>query len=232
MKSIAVSLISLVAVSSFLIIATAALAQQAAEKQAASEPAALPQPPVDKPATEKQAAPQGGAQQPGSMFPMMPAVKPARPQAELDAELSKSLSGATLEGSFNFTGAGRDATRVSADKYTLGEVKKLTGNIWTFQYNFRGTVIPLPVPILWAGETPIVTIDNFSIMGMGPYTARVMFFEDHYSGYWKHGDRGGNMFGVIHRAKPADGAAGAPAKPMGDAAPATENAPASDPAKK
>jgi hypothetical protein len=57
---------------------------------------------------------------------------------------------------------------------------------------------------------------------MGPYTARVMFFEDHYSGYWKHGDVGGNMFGVIRRAnaeaKQADPAppAAPPAVPSGE----------------
>jgi hypothetical protein len=213
----------MVAVATFVALPTG-FAQQPAEKQAA-----------EKQASDKQAAPPAGAQLPGAMFPGMPTVKPARPQAELDAELSKMLSGATLEGSFNTTGTGRDATRVSADKYTLGEVKKLAGNMWTFQYNFRGNVIPLPVPILWAGETPIVTIDNFSILGQGPYTARVMFFEDHYSGYWKHGDRGGNMFGVIHRAKPAEGAAapaGAATPGATPTPPMPPGAPAADPAKK
>jgi len=26
-----------------------------------------------------------------------------------------------------------------------------------------------------------------------------MFFADHYAGYWKHGEAGGHLFGVIHR---------------------------------
>ena len=38
------------------------------------------------------------------------------------------LSGATLEGSFTSTGAGSDPTKLSREKYTLGEVKKLDGN--------------------------------------------------------------------------------------------------------
>jgi hypothetical protein len=39
-----------------------------------------------------------------------------------------------------------------------------------------------------------------------------MFFANHYAGYWKHGERGGSMFGVVH--------------------PKTESAPASLPAGK
>src|SRR6478736_2708692 len=62
------------------------------------------------------------ASQPGEkMQPATPAVAPKKTQSELEADLAKMLSGATLEGSFNTTGAGRDATRISADKYTLGE---------------------------------------------------------------------------------------------------------------
>jgi hypothetical protein len=156
-------------------------------------------PPATQPAVQPPA--QAGGQRRGMSFPIpAPAIQPKKSQEELDAALSKMLSGATLEGHFNTTKVGRDGAPAAPDRYTLGEVKKLTDNIWTFQYNFRGTVIPLPVPIQWAGNTPIVTIDEFSIMGMGPYTARVMFFEDHYSGYWKHGDVGGNMYGVIRRA--------------------------------
>jgi hypothetical protein len=150
---------------------------------------------------------QQDAKQPAGDKAQAAAAAPKKSQAELEADFAKMLSGATLEGSFNSTGAGRDSTKLSVDKYTLGEVKKQFGNIWTIQYKFRDQVVPLPIPIVWAGDTPVITIDNFSFAGMGPYSARVMFFADHYSGYWKHGERGGLMFGVVHRAQPAEGAA-------------------------
>jgi hypothetical protein len=123
-------------------------------------------------------------------------------QAKLDAALSKMLSGATLEGSFTNTGAGGDPEKLSRDKYTLGEVKKVGGDVWQIpariQYSGKDMTIPIVLPIRWAGDTPVVTVDDLPLPGFGTVSARVMFFEGHYAGYWKHGDHGGSMFGVIH----------------------------------
>lgn len=129
-------------------------------------------------------------------------TQPAKTQADLEADLSRLLSGATLEGSFNSDGA--DPTRLSTDKYTLGTVRKLAGKTWLIQakIGYRGSdvMFPLPLPIEWAGDTPVIVVDKLTIPGMGTFNARVMFFDGHYSGYWKHGDRGGNMFGIIRKA--------------------------------
>src|SRR4051794_40046224 len=126
-------------------------------------------------------------------------------QAKLEAALSKMLSGATLEGSFTSTGAGSDPTKLSRDKYTLGQVKKVGGDLWQIpariQYGDKDITLPIVLPIRWAGDTPVVTVDDLPLPGFGTVSARVMFFEGHYAGYWKHGDHGGNMFGVIHPAK-------------------------------
>lgn len=151
---------------------------------------------------------QAGASQPATQPNATP--QPKKTQAELEADLSKLLSGATLEGSFTTTGPGRDGQRLSADRYTLGEVKKLSGNVWMIQARMRDAMIPLPLPIEWAGDTPVIIVDNFTIPGMGTFSARVMFFADHYAGYWKHDERGGSMFGVIHRAAQVDAPAGTP----------------------
>ncbi len=143
-----------------------------------------------------------------------PAAAVARSQAEREEALSKLLSGATLEGSFTSTGRERDGDQLRRDKYTLGEVKKLEGKTWMIQAKIQyrdseAVMVPLPLPIEWAGDTPVIVVDSFTIPGMGTFSARVMFFDDHYAGYWKHGDRGGNMFGVVRRAdapKPAPAA--------------------------
>ena len=117
------------------------------------------------------------------------------------------LSGATLEGSFTATGRDQtdDAGKLTSDKYTLGEVKKLDGNNWVFptriQYSDKDFTLPLTLPIEWAGDTPVVVVDNVGIPGMGTFSARVLFYNDHYAGYWQHGEVGGNLFGRIHRAK-------------------------------
>ena len=126
-------------------------------------------------------------------------------QAKLEAALTKLLSGATLEGSFTSTGAGSDPAKLSRDKYTLGEVRKLNGELWQFpariQYGDKDITLPIVLPIRWAGDTPVVTVDDLPLPGFGTVSARVMFFSGHYAGYWKHGDHGGNMFGVIRPAE-------------------------------
>ena len=132
-----------------------------------------------------------------------PAVAAPPTQAERDAALSAMLSGATLEGSFTVSS---DANpKLTNDKYTLGEVKKLDGNNWLFQtriqYSDKDFTLPLTLPIEWAGDTPVVVVDNVGMPGLGTFSARVLFFNDHYAGYWQHGEVGGNLFGKIHRAK-------------------------------
>ncbi|MGD9634459.1 MAG: hypothetical protein AB7G28_19310 [Pirellulales bacterium] len=134
------------------------------------------------------------------------AAEPAETQAQREAALASMLSGATLEGSFTVTG--REAAKLTSDKYTLGEVKNVGGNNWLFptrvQYENKDITLPLTLPIEWAGDTPVVVVDNVGMPGLGTFSARVLFFNDHYAGYWQHGEVGGSLFGRIHRAeKPA-----------------------------
>ena len=46
----------------------------------------------------------------------------------------------------------------------------------------------------------MIVVDNVGLPGFGTVSARVMFFADHYAGYWKHGDHGGHLFGDDSRA--------------------------------
>ena len=124
-------------------------------------------------------------------------------QAELEGAFVKMLSGATLEGSFTSTGRGSDPTKLRSEKYTIGEVKKLAPGVWLIsariQYGEQDVTLPVTVPIRWAGDTPVIVVDNQALPGFGTVSARVMFFADHYAGYWKHGDHGGHLFGIISR---------------------------------
>lgn len=152
-----------------------------------------------------------------------PAERPAAGQAELDAAFIKMLSGATLEGTFTSTSPGSDPTKLSREMYTLGEVKKLQGNLWLIpariQYGEHDVTLPLTLPIRWAGDTPVIVVDNVGLPGFGAVSARVMFFEGHYAGYWRHGDHGGHLFGIIR-----SGDAATP-KPASRINPATDKQP-------
>lgn len=129
---------------------------------------------------------------------------PSPKQAELEATFRKMLSGATLEGRFTKTGnAVAQDDKLSSEKYLLGEVKKLEGNYWLIpariQYGEHDVAIPLVLPVRWAGDTPVIVVDEVGLPGFGTVSARVMFFADHYAGYWKHGKSGGHLFGTISR---------------------------------
>jgi hypothetical protein len=125
-------------------------------------------------------------------------------RADLEAKFAKSLTGATLDGSYTLTGAGGDGAKLHREKYTLGEVKKMGGNIWMFpariEYGGKDITLPIPLPVEWAGDTPVIVVDNVSLPGFGTVSARVLFFDGHYSGYWKHGDKSGNLFGTYRAA--------------------------------
>jgi hypothetical protein len=154
------------------------------------------------------AEPQAGEPAPDPAQPR--AVKAVPKRAELEAAFSTMLSGATLEGSFTSTGKGSDPTNLSREKYTLGEVKKLQGDYWLIpariEYGDKDVTLPLTLPVRWAGDTPMIVVDELGLPGFGTVSARVMFFADHYAGYWKHGEHGGHLFGTISREKAADAA--------------------------
>ncbi len=130
-----------------------------------------------------------------------PSKKPDR--AALETALSQKLTNATLVGTFTVDGNADKPPR--PERYTLGEVKKLKDNIWMFQahiqYGKTDIKVPLPLTILWAGDTPMISMTDFTIPGMGTFTARVFFYGDRYAGTWQHGKAGGHMFGKIEPPK-------------------------------
>jgi hypothetical protein len=128
------------------------------------------------------------------------AKKVATAQDDLDRKFQEMMNGATLVGR---------STRMNNDKvygeekYVIESVSKLTGETWLFrtrmQYNGHDIPLPLPVTIKWAGDTPVITLTDLSIPGMGSYTARVILYRDQYAGTWSGKNVGGQIFGKIVR---------------------------------
>ncbi len=91
------------------------------------------------------------------------------------------------------------------ERYEIRKVTKASGNTWIFQsrikYGNVDVVLPILVPIEWAGDTPVVSMTDFNIPTMGTFTCRVMFYKDRYAGTWQHGKKGGHMWGKIEKAK-------------------------------
>lgn len=124
-----------------------------------------------------------------------------------EAAFAKKMSNATLVGSFTVDGKGAGKPP-KPERYELGTVKKLKNDkwLWTAKIKYggkKGTKIAIPIPLTmkWAGDTPVITMTNFTIPTMGTFTARVLFYGDRYVGTWQHGKVGGHMFGKIEPAK-------------------------------
>lgn len=124
-------------------------------------------------------------------------------RARLEAEFAESMRNVVMEGHFTVTGRGDDA-RIRPERYEVKDAVHVAGDIWTInariQYGDHDFTAPIPVKLLWAGDTPVISLTDVSLPGSdGAFTARVVIFRDHYSGMWWHGETGGNQFGRIVR---------------------------------
>lgn len=113
------------------------------------------------------------------------------------------MSNSVLVG--HFTLVGEENNGGKPERYEIREINKVSGNMWVFQtrvkYGQVDSVLPIPVPIEWAGDTPMVSMTNFTIPGMGTFSCRVLFDNDRYAGTWQHGKKGGHMWGLIEKAE-------------------------------
>ena len=121
-------------------------------------------------------------------------------QADLQQKFQQMMSGVTLIG---HSASLKDESVAGEEKYIIEKVSKLGGETWLFhvriQYGSHDVPVPLPVTIKWAGDTPVITINNLTIPGLGTYTARVLLYQDQYAGTWSSKDHGGQVFGKIVR---------------------------------
>ncbi|HEX4144356.1 MAG TPA: hypothetical protein VHY91_12680 [Pirellulales bacterium] len=125
-------------------------------------------------------------------------------QEDLEQKFAQALSGATLAG--HYTVDGRSGAP-SEDRYSISKVTKLEGEVWKFDvrivYGQHDVTLPLPLTVKWAGDTPVITLTDLAIPGLGTYTARVLIYRGQYAGTWSAGDHGGELWGRVE--KPAAG---------------------------
>jgi len=119
----------------------------------------------------------------------------------LERQFTEQMKGAALVG--RFTVAGREDRPPSPDRYDISSVEKVGDDQWRFNARVRyGSVdatVPIVVTMRWAGDTPMITITDFTIPRLGTFTARVFFYGDRYAGTWQHGAVGGHIFGRIEK---------------------------------
>ncbi len=122
-----------------------------------------------------------------------------------EQQFQETLSGVTLVGHFTITG-GEDSDTLREEKYTITKVTKLSDDYWLFfarvQYGGRDVTVPLKLEVKWADDTPIITLTDLELPGLGTYTARVIIYRGQYAGTWSGGRYGGHLFGAITKNMP------------------------------
>ena len=124
--------------------------------------------------------------------------------ASLDAReraFVEQMRNVVLDGSF--TVDGRTAPP-RPDRYEIASVEKVGARLWRFNarmvHEGMDVTLPIVVPMEWLGDTPVVTLTDYTIPTVGTFTARVFFHGTRYAGTWQHGDGvGGHLFGKIER---------------------------------
>ena len=131
--------------------------------------------------------------------PKPQAAKPAPTPEELIAKLTKDLTGVKLVGKFTVTGRGDLSPK--EEEYTITSATKLDDadqpDLWLIKarvkYGKTDGTFPIPLEIKWAGDTPVITLTNLEIPGLGTFSSRVVIYEGRYAGTWQHGDVGGHL---------------------------------------
>jgi hypothetical protein len=121
-------------------------------------------------------------------------------QVGLEQRFQQMMSGVTLVG---HSSGVKNESNAAEERYVIEKVTKLQGDTWLLhtrlQFGSHNMPIPLPVTIKWAGDTPVITLTDLTIPGLGTYTARVLLYQDQYAGTWSSKDHGGQVFGKIVR---------------------------------
>jgi hypothetical protein len=115
---------------------------------------------------------------------------------ELIAKLENALTDTTWTGQFTIDGRQGPP---SPESYVIREVSHEGENNWIINaqitYGDREISFPVPVQVRWAGRTPVITLDSVTIPPLGTFDARVLMRRGSYAGTWRHGKKGGHLFG-------------------------------------
>ena len=156
-------------------------------------------------ASAQQSAPAGKGAEEARSAQESPDDSAAPSREELIRKLEKTLTGAQFDGQFTIEGKKEQVVPGGDEKYTITSAKKLPeGDLWLLKarikYGKTDSVVPLPIEIKWAGDTPVITMTRFTIPEMGTFSARVVIYEGRYAGTWQHDSVGGHLFGAIREA--------------------------------
>ena len=132
----------------------------------------------------------------------VPAKETAAEKAKF-ARFQKEMTGTKLVGQFTVVGQPQGA--LAKEEYTIRSINKLQGDYWLLtariKYGGKDLTLPVPLKIVWAGDTPVITLTKAAIPGLGTFSCRVVIYNKKYAGTWTHGEVGGHLFGTLEKVK-------------------------------
>jgi hypothetical protein len=132
--------------------------------------------------------------------------------ADRDAAFATKMNGARLIGKFSVWTPQGEQVPAQDDSYNVSELTRGDGDTWVFRYTMsygggNKLTVPIPVTVLWAGDTPVLTMTDQAVQGLGVFSVRVLIYGDRYAGTWQSPMAGGHMWGRVETgaAAPASG---------------------------
>ena len=136
-----------------------------------------------------------------------PAVAQKVEMNELEKKFAQTLKGALFVGRWCLVKDGKMGPSKD-ERYEIESAEKFSEDTWVIkarmQWGKNDITVPIGIKLVWAGDTPIITIDKLWIPGAGSYSARVMIYNDTYAGSWSGAGYGGLLNGTIAHPEKAE----------------------------
>lgn len=130
-------------------------------------------------------------------------------RAEREKRFEESFRRVALVG--HFTDSNKKSGQLTEDKYIIEKVAKDQGDDWAFTVRIQYGAVDLPVtlkiPVVWAGDTPVITVQDLQVPVLGKFNGRIVVHGDYYAGTWGGAGHHGHLFGRIEKLpaeKPAE----------------------------
>lgn len=143
----------------------------------------------------------------GASLCLMSSATQAQGDPDVEAKFIAMLKNATLKGTWAPVQQGKLGTDRGNDSYRIARVEKSADGAWTvvsvFKYQGQDVEFPIAANVKFAGDTAVLILDNVRAgPGKANWTARVMFFDDVYTGRWwetSNKEHGGTISGTVTR---------------------------------
>ena len=134
------------------------------------------------------------------LFGFVSLGKEAEQQANF-ASFREKMQGVRFSGFFTMTGKEVPPMK---ETYEIQSVQKFgEEDLWIFtarvKYGKKDVVLPMPLPVKWVGDVPVITMKDLTIPGLGTFSAHVVIDGDKYAGTWAHGKVGGHLYGTLEK---------------------------------